>query len=232
MVREALAGEEWAANQIREVAESVAKIVENEWRRDSSTATKAREITFDLLAEGFGANKHGASGRRLLELYSGRAPFQNWFLVCVRSRVSNWRRSLPARLSNPLLEEQEFSNTDQDSENMAESKVDETLLDIVRLALEEAFGTLSEEQTVLVRLVYLHGISKERLADLWDIHPSNVGRKIATALQQVRAQTLLNMKILDPFLDLEWKDCLALCARYPQWGHGDWKPSSSASNLE
>jgi len=221
LVQSALSGSDSAAEEIRLTARRVACIVESDWRDDSSTRAKSSEIVADLLADCFGATQRNGRASRLLELYGGRAPLQAWLLICARSRVSNWRRSLRFRLTTSLSQLEENGEEPCDDGELLRPADDEAVHELLKLALQKAFETLGAEQIVLIRLVYLHGVARERLAALWEIHPSNVGRRISDGLAQVRSTTLLHLRAMDPFLDLTWEDCLAICAEYPRLVHGD-----------
>jgi len=222
-VRSALEGDQAAAEAICATAQKVTSILKNEWRGDCSTASKIPEIVADLLADCFGSTQRQQRESRLLELYGGRSSLLTWLLVCARSRVSNWRRSLRTRLTTSLTLLEEAGGETAASEEILRPDAEEVVNQLFTMALRDAFEAMATEQVVLIRLVYLHGIARERLAVLWDIHPSNIGRRVSDGLGRLRSRTLIHLKAMDPFLDLNWNDCLEICARYPRLVHGDFE---------
>ena len=78
-----------------------------------------------------------------------------------------------------------------------------------------------------MRLAYLYDIKRERIARMWGCHPSTIGREITMGLETLRSRTLEYLRRADPFLKIEWRDCLEVCTIYPRLLHGDDKSDSA-----
>lgn len=181
---------------------------------DSQSAEKAREIVADLFADCFGANSKRSDGRRLLELYGGRGSLRSWLIVCARSRLRNWWRSAEKRTSislDGMVDGGAGEGTSFEDLSRLADLADADVALLLREALSGSFCSLPPRQLVFLRLVFLYGIKRERLAEIWQLHPSNVGRQIGEALNSLRSGTLSRLKRLDPWIQITWEDCLEVC---------------------
>lgn len=180
---------------------------------DERSRQKAMDIVADVIADCFGASERPRGERRLLNLYTGRAPLEQWVITVAHSRLKNWWRSGQWRYESP---ESSLPDGSEWQPPMAESAAeDPDTVALLAEALLSAFDTLEPRQVVLMRLCFLHGIKKETLASVWNCHPSTVGRDITDGLEKLRVRSMAFLKSLDPLIEIEWADCLAVCRNYP-----------------
>jgi hypothetical protein len=82
-------------------------------------------------------------------------------------------------------------------------------------ALSEALGDLSSRASVILRLVHIHNVEQQRLAVMLNCHAATISRELAQTQEGIRKQVLWNLKILDPYLDITWDDCISLLEERP-----------------
>jgi DNA-directed RNA polymerase specialized sigma24 family protein len=184
---------------------------------DSLSTEKSREIASDLPSDCLAPPARAGGERPLLELYQGLAPLRVWLTIVGHSRLKNFWRSPAYRKRGVNLEAYSEQPQAFDSAITKDSEVTELL----RVALENAFARIEPAQVVYLRLVFLYGITRERIAQMLGTHASTVGREMNAAADEVKRLTLIFIKRLDPYLNIEWEDCLEICRKYPRLLHGD-----------
>jgi DNA-directed RNA polymerase specialized sigma24 family protein len=211
IARDALSGDEEAARIfVREYLPDLESYLIVRCRRhDGKSIEKAREIAADVISDCFGAKSRPRGEDVLLNLYHGRAPLKIWLRHVAYSRLKSWWPS-PDGKAVPL----------EPSEATAGGTVDWVLRDpeaveILRIALENAFRQVVPYQLLFLRLVYIHSVRRDQLAQIWGCHSAKIGRDMTSAEEQIRKLTLEHMKLLHPFAELRWSDCLAICEQYP-----------------
>jgi DNA-directed RNA polymerase specialized sigma24 family protein len=183
-------------------------------RHDARSIEKAREIAADVISDCFGAKTRPRGEDVLLKLYHGRAPLKIWLRHVAYSRLKSWWPS-PDGKSVSLEPIQESLA------GRAEPLVgDPEAVEILRIALENAFRKIEPYQLLFLRLVYIHSVRRDHLAQIWGCHPAKIGRDIAAAEERIRNLTLEYLKLLHPFDDLQWSDLQAICEEYPGLLHG------------
>jgi hypothetical protein len=181
---------------------------------DARSIEKAREIAADVISDCFGAKTRPRGEDVLLKLYHGRAPLKIWLRHVAYSRLKSWWPS-PDGKSVSLEPIQESLA------GRAEPLVgDPEAVEILRIALENAFRKIEPYQLLFLRLVYIHSVRRDHLAQIWGCHPAKIGRDIAAAEERIRNLTLEYLKLLHPFDDLQWSDLQAICEEYPGLLHG------------
>ena len=93
----------------------------------------------------------------------------------------------------------------------AETGESEDAVQLLRESLVHGLSHLEAETLVILRLVFLHGISQRNLAEIWDCHEATISRKLSAGMQTVRECTLAYMQARDSRFSFTWDDCLALC---------------------
>src|SRR6185503_12423903 len=88
---------------------------------------------------------------------------------------------------------------------------DDLLVEMLRDSLQSAFAACPAEDMLMLRLVYLHGLTQRELMKMWGWSESKVSRKLSSAMQQIEETTLKTLKQKDPWLDLKWQDFVDLC---------------------
>jgi hypothetical protein len=64
---------------------------------------------------------------------------------------------------------------------------------------------------VLLRLVYLYGLTQREIVRMLHWHESKVSRTLSEAMSHIERNTLRELKKRDPLLELTWQDFLSLC---------------------
>lgn len=172
---------------------------------DQQSIEKVQEIVSDLPSD--------CLAPPLLELYQGSAPLKQWFRIVGHSRLKSFWRSPEYRRKEPNAKE---------SEPIGSAIVeDPDVAVLLRVALENTFARIEPSRVVYLRLVFLHGITRECLARMLGTRASTIGREINTAAYDVERIALIFIRRLDPCLTIEWEDCLEICRKYPRLLHGD-----------
>jgi RNA polymerase sigma factor (sigma-70 family) len=175
-----------------------------------ATPIEAEDIMADLWGDCVGRRDGQPS---LLEKFSGKCPIQNWLatvathrLVDLKRRESKHRGELPTT---------DTEQRDRDSfERLAAPSVSESesgLVVLLKESLHAAFAKCPGESMLMLRLVYLNGLSQREVGRMWGWHESKVSRSISHAMALIETSTLHEVKRRDPWLDLAWSDFLALC---------------------
>jgi RNA polymerase sigma factor (sigma-70 family) len=165
----------------------------------------------DLVADVWGELVSPAGGKQpLLEKYCGRCSLAAWLITVVTHRFIDRRRR--GRLFTELGADlgDEFKDGAHLSAPRATTPEGD-LLQILRLAVTEAFQNCPPETLVMLKLVYLHGISQRKIGRLWGWHESQVSRHIDRGLQEIQGRILARIKRTDGFLEVNWNDFLDLC---------------------
>ncbi|MEI8289304.1 MAG: sigma-70 family RNA polymerase sigma factor [Verrucomicrobiota bacterium] len=104
---------------------------------------------------------------------------------------------------------------------------DHALADILREAIQSAFDQCDAEALVLLRLVFLHGLSQRELAATWKLSESALSRRLDRTMKQISEATIGHIRQTDPWLELRWEDFLELCQEIS----GDADANSSTTSV-
>jgi len=124
-----------------------------------------------------------ADGTIRLASYNGSVPLLGWLRVIAIRTALNLRRGV--RRSVPL--DQAVGERAGNDPDLAQFRARHR--DAFNDALARALGALSEEDTTLLRLHYLDGLSLEAMATMHGVHRATIARRIATARRQVSVAT-------------------------------------------
>lgn len=94
---------------------------------------------------------------------------------------------------------------------MTLAHTEQPLLALMETALSSAMKKCSSQAFVLLRLVYLNGLTQREAARLWGWHESKVSRTLDSALKLIASETLYAMKAADPWIEVGWDDFVELC---------------------
>jgi DNA-directed RNA polymerase specialized sigma24 family protein len=216
VARDALSGDEEAARIfVQECLPDLESYLVNRCRRcDSKSIEKAREIAADVISDCFGAKSRPRGEDVLLKLYHGRAPLKVWLRHVAYSRLKSWWPSPEGKtVSFEAGQEPESKRTEPILR-------DPDMVEILHVALENAFRQIEPYQLLFLRLVYIHSVKRDHLAKIWGCHSAKIGRDMTAAEEQIRKLTLEHMKLIQPFTELLWSDCQAICEAYPSLLHG------------
>jgi DNA-directed RNA polymerase specialized sigma24 family protein len=89
------------------------------------------------------------------------------------------------------------------------------IVSILSDALSEALRGLPSRASVILRLVHIHKVEQQRLAVMLNCHAATISREIAQTQEGIRKQVMWGLKILDPYLDITWDDCISLLEERP-----------------
>jgi RNA polymerase sigma factor (sigma-70 family) len=171
----------------------------------------SRTETEDLLADLWVDCVPGDSERpSLLEKFSGRCSLQGWLATVATRRWIDLKRKVARRM--------DLNQTADSSEDAIErlpasplEGTEDSLVQLLRESLQAAFAICPPESMVLLRLVYLHGLTQRELVRLLRWNESKMSRVLSEAMSQIERNTLRELKKRDPLLELNWQDFLDLC---------------------
>src|SRR5256885_16416126 len=85
------------------------------------------------------------------------------------------------------------------------------LVELLRESLKAGFAGCSPEAMLLLRLVYLHGVTQREIVRMLGWHESKVSRMLSSAMEHIQAETLRQLKEREPWLTFTWEDLLDVC---------------------
>jgi RNA polymerase sigma factor (sigma-70 family) len=181
---------------------------------DSDSEEKAREIIEDLPGDLMAGVERDGKTVKLLEMYQGRASLRSWITVVALSRLKSWWRAPGYRKREKGIEpyQDQATLSDERANSPNAEAYDHT--DVVALladALTDSLRSLAPRESVCLRLVYLHNVEQQRLARMFGCHAATISRDLDQTKASIKRRLLWNLKLLDPFLEITWDDCVRLC---------------------
>ena len=215
VARQAMEGNQEAVMKVRAELSPVLGVLLSKCR-DKSSEEKAREIVDSLPADLIAGVPRDGKNFPLLKMYQGRAPLRSWLTVVALSRLKSWWRSPQYRSLIRTREEgddRDFIDTlaAADLDSPGNSEVVAILAD----ALSEALNSLSPRAAVCLRLVHIHDVEQQRLAVMLNCHAATISRELAQTEEGIRKRVMWDLRILDPYLDITWDDCISLLEERP-----------------
>jgi RNA polymerase sigma factor (sigma-70 family) len=150
----------------------------------------------------------------ILEKFNGKCRLQNWLCrVAINRWLDSKRREkfmadVPA---SPQGETTFFGKVPAPPAN----DLDGRLVGLLRDSLAAAFGRCSPEAIVLLRLVYNHGLTQREIMRMVGWSEAKVSRTLSHAMEEIKEQTLTELKKRDQWLQPTWEDFLDMCAIEP-----------------
>lgn len=83
---------------------------------------------------------------------------------------------------------------------------------ILKEALLETFAETPPETLLLLRLVFEHDVNQKALMVPWACSEATISRRKDDALETLRKSLIAKIHEIEPQLNLEWEDFMALCA--------------------
>lgn len=174
-----------------------------------ASLTEADDLLADLWGDCVG---DGDARPSLLEKYSGKCALQNWLITVATNRLIDLKRKQTRRKTfTPVDNPADGTGFIERVPGPASAAEETSLIDTLRGSLEQAFASCPAEGLLMLRLVYLHGLSQRELAAMWSCHEATISRTLAQALASIETSTLREVKRRDPWLDLNWQDFIELC---------------------
>jgi RNA polymerase sigma factor (sigma-70 family) len=215
IARQAMEGNQEAIMKVRSELSRVLGVLLSKCR-DKCSEEKAREIAESLPADLVVGVPREGKNVPLLKMYQGRAPLRSWLTVVALSRLKSWWRSPQYRNLVRMREEDDDRDfTDTLAAVGADTASDSEVVTILSDALSEALGSLSPRAAVCLRLVHIHDVEQQRLAMMLNCHAATISRELAQTQEGIRKRVMWDLKILDPYLDITWDDCISLLEERP-----------------
>jgi RNA polymerase sigma factor (sigma-70 family) len=206
LVRRCLAGDTDALAELRQAHNSS---LANILAARGATVDETGELLADLWGDCVPTNDDRPT---LLEKFSGKCSLQAW-LVTVATR--RWidlkrkhaRRGGASQPHDPELHDQTLDRLVASDESVME----DALVALLRDSLQAAFSDCPADDMLMLRLLYLHGITQRELMRMWNWSESKVSRKLSRSMELLQDSTLGHLKRKDPWLHLTWQDFIDLC---------------------
>jgi RNA polymerase sigma factor (sigma-70 family) len=214
VARQAMEGNQEAIMKVRSEISSVLGVLLSKCH-DKCSEEKAREIADSLPADLIVGVPRDGKNVPLLKMYQARAPLRSWLTVVALSRLKSWWRSPQYRNLVRIREEEDRDFTETLAAAGSDSPGESEIVAILSDALSAALGGLSARASVVLRLVHIHDVEQQRLAVMLNCHAATISRELAQTQEGIRRQVMWGLKILDPYLDISWDDCIALLEERP-----------------
>jgi len=173
-----------------------------------ASATEAEDLVADLWSDCFAAPPNRQT---LLSKYQGRCALESWLLTVATNRLVDLKRRQTFRVEIPASERSSDDFFDRRPQPETASH-EESLLKLLRGAIRNAFAKRDSEAVMLLKLVHLHQLTQREIARMWGWHESKVSRALEVARESIARDIMMELKRVDPWLDLQWEDFLELCA--------------------
>ncbi|MFY9983784.1 MAG: sigma-70 family RNA polymerase sigma factor [Chthoniobacterales bacterium] len=182
---------------------------------DSDSEEKSREIIDDLPGDLLAGVDRDGKTIKLLEMYQGRASLRSWITVVALSRLKSWWRGPGYRKRERGVEPHQDQGTLSANGSDRPAEEPHNASDVLALladALTDSLRSLTPRESVCLRLVYLHSVEQQRLARMLGCHAATISRDLDQTKLAIKRRLIWNLKLLDPFLEITWEDCVRLCA--------------------
>ena len=205
-VQQCLKGDSAALAGLRETHH--ASLV-NILRARGASESETEELLADMWGDCVTRNDDQPS---LLEKFSGKCSLQGWLATVATRRWIDLKRK-QTRRGETQLPAHNDGNTDQFERlpATAAAPTDDVLVNLLRDSLQAAFAGCPPADLLMLRLVYLHGLSQRELMRMWGWSESKVSRKLSAAMELIEERTLEHLKQKDAWLELTWQDFVNLC---------------------
>lgn len=177
-------------------------------RARGATAVEADELLADLWGDCVPKNNDQPA---LLDKFSGKCSVQAWLATVATRRWIDLKRKQTRHGEMSLSGQNGDSDPLQNLPATAAVIQEDTLVELLRESLRAAFATCEPADLLMLRLVYLHGLSQRELMRMWGWSESKVSRQLTHAMERIEQATLKNLKQKDSWLDLTWQDFVDLC---------------------
>ena len=170
---------------------------------------EAEELLADLWGD---CVDHGDEKPSLLEKFSRKCPIRSWLTTVATNRLLDLKRRQKHRGQLPGHDSEEAdSNPFERLPAAASAQSEGALVTLLKDSLQAAFAKCPPEEMLMLRLVYINGLSQREVGRMWGWHESKVSRAMSRAMNGIETSTLRELKKRDPWLDLSWEDFVELC---------------------
>jgi len=175
-----------------------------------ASATEADDILADLWGDCVGS---GGEHPALLEKYSGKCPLQGWLALVATNRWYDAKRRTArgVKIMSTASEESGETTVSGNPAEQVPTGFEDAIVDLLRDSLKASFAACAPQEMVLLRLVFLHGVSQREVARALGWNESKLSRNLSQTMQNVETKVLAEIKKRDPWLELSWQDFVDLC---------------------
>jgi len=175
-----------------------------------ATPSEAEELVANLWDDCVERNDDRPS---LLEKFSGRCNLQSWLLTVATNRLIDFKRRQAFQKDLTHVDDEGVTHNYFDHLPAPDERTgDSTLVELLRQCLTEAFAECSADELLMLRLVYLNGVSQREVGRMMGWHETKVSRQMSDAMSRIETHTLRSLRQKDPWLKLSWEDFQQLCA--------------------
>lgn len=208
LVASALAGNTDACETIR--SREMVRYLESLCARRGASATEAADLVADLLSDCLGASPGKAP---LLQKYNGQGALRAFLARAVINRFIDLKRHQKFEAALPPHRRGE---TVTDRFDLLEGKAviwrkREGLSQLLDRSLKHALSGCDPVALTLLHLVTIQRVNQSSAGRMMGWSQSKVSRTLSQTMQEIRRQTLAEVRRIDPWLDLKWPDFLQLC---------------------
>ena len=200
LLKQCLAGD---AGAMRRIRESYHTLLVGLLQQRGANATEAEDLVADLWGECVASNDHPS----LLEKFSGKCALRTWLIAVATHRLVDLKRRDRFRADLPSGNTRTFERLSTPIPLTPE----EALTNLLRDSLKRAFTQCTPESLLLLRLVYMYGLTQREAGRMWGWHESKVSRALTDAMQSIAVRTMDSIQRKDAWLQLNWQDFLDLC---------------------
>jgi RNA polymerase sigma factor (sigma-70 family) len=177
-------------------------------RARGATEGETEELLADLWGDCVPRNDDQPA---LLEKFSGQCRVQAWLATVATRRWIDLKRKQIRHGETNRPASDPGPNPLERLPAAPETIREEALVELLRASLRAAFAACAPADLLMLRLVYLHGLSQRELMRMWGWSESKVSRQLSRAMEQIEQTTLQHLKQKDAWLNLTWQDFLDLC---------------------
>jgi RNA polymerase sigma factor (sigma-70 family) len=146
----------------------------------------------------------------LLEKYNGKCSLIGWLATVVTRRWIDLKRRQTRRVE--IAPPTDGSTSFFERVPAAGSaQQDDVLVGLLRDSLKVAFSLCPPQTLIMLRLVYVHGLTQREIMRMWGWTESKVSRALSSAMSDIETNTLRHLKQADAWLELTWEDFTELC---------------------
>jgi RNA polymerase sigma factor (sigma-70 family) len=180
-----------------------------------ASAVEAEDLLADLWGD---CVRRSEAEPCLLDKYSGKCPVQAWLLTVATHRLLDLKRrqkhrgQMPGEDAAPNAAIERWPGELAVTDTPATALADTSLVVLLRESLRAAFARCPADALLMLRLVFLNGLSQREVGRMWGWHESKVSRVLSQAMTEIEELTLAEIRRRDPWLQLAWADLVELCA--------------------
>jgi len=205
-VQQCLRGDAAALAALRARLDGVLKAI---LRSRGASLTEAEDTLADLWGDCVPKDDERAA---LLEKYRGNCPLQGWLAMVATNRwYDAKRREIRGVEITRQAAEMLGASHAPEGETRAEAPADNALMELLKDSLKAAFLACGPREMVMLRLVFLHGLTQREIVRMLGWNETRVSRALSAAMQQIEKKALQEVRRRDPWLELTWGDFLELC---------------------